>query len=182
MGLSAGYARTATTMTLKDAALARISQLSSQLAPAAPRPEARFRPALPRGLAPNHSPLNPLYFLLKAASIRPHHVALKHPERRREWTYEQWCVQSSRLSARFSAQHWRWQGDACRAACTCAASAGDRARRPCACPCAQHAYDCRRATGCTCTPSHRCARQVRFPCHSCSLLELTVGQHTHDAG
>lgn len=57
----------------------------------------RFRPTLPAGLPVSVTPLNPISFLLKAASINPHKVALSHPETHRSWTYQQWAIRVCNL-------------------------------------------------------------------------------------
>lgn len=50
----------------------------------------KFTAALPKGLAVNNTPLNPLSFLLRSAYIRPQRIAMKHPAIGGEWTYAEW--------------------------------------------------------------------------------------------
>lgn len=50
----------------------------------------RFQPALPAGLKVNHTPLNPVSFLLRSATIRPDRTAVIHPARNVSWTYSEW--------------------------------------------------------------------------------------------
>lgn len=69
---------------------ARLGQVSGHLAASEQPLATRFRPKLPPGLHPSFTPLNPVTFLLKAATIRPHHVALTHPEKGLSYTYYQW--------------------------------------------------------------------------------------------
>ena len=38
------------------------------------------------------SPLTPIHFLLRAALVRPNHVAIIHPEARYQFTYAQWAM------------------------------------------------------------------------------------------
>ncbi|WFD43723.1 cellulase [Malassezia psittaci] len=38
------------------------------------------------------SPLTPIHFLLRAALVRPNHVAVTHPEARYQFTYAQWAM------------------------------------------------------------------------------------------
>lgn len=79
-------------------AAARTQQISAQLVPASNVLATRFRPTLPAGLAVNFTPLNPVAFLLKAASIRPAHPGLEHPETGRSWTFEQWATRVGNLA------------------------------------------------------------------------------------
>jgi hypothetical protein len=55
----------------------------------------KFEPGLPAGLPVNHTPLNPVSFLLRSATIRPNRVALQHHDLGVQWTYAEWSVQSS---------------------------------------------------------------------------------------
>lgn len=48
----------------------------------------RFRPKLPFGLNVSFTPLNPLTFLLKCASIKPNHIAIECADTGRRWTFE----------------------------------------------------------------------------------------------
>lgn len=73
----------------------RLAQVTHHLAPLPTKVLATsFRPLLPAGLSPSYTPLNPIAFLLKAASIRPNHIALRHPTPARGagrlWTYAEW--------------------------------------------------------------------------------------------
>jgi len=52
----------------------------------------KFQPTLPPGLAVNHTPLNPVNFLLRSATVRPKRVAVIHPAKNAKWTYEEWSV------------------------------------------------------------------------------------------
>ncbi|GAA6004491.1 hypothetical protein JCM10207_000751 [Rhodosporidiobolus poonsookiae] len=87
-------------MSSASTAQRRLSQVQQQLAPSAsphpPSPSTRFRPALPAGLAVNHTPLNPLSFLLKTATIRPAHPAIEYRSLR--WSYEQWATRVKNLA------------------------------------------------------------------------------------
>ncbi|GAA6039030.1 hypothetical protein JCM8097_000162 [Rhodosporidiobolus ruineniae] len=83
----------------------RLSQVQQQLAHSSPpRPDnsSRFRPALPACLPVSYTPLNPLSFLLKAASIRPSHPALvyhhPHLDRAFEWSYSAWATRVKDLA------------------------------------------------------------------------------------
>ncbi|GAA6058741.1 hypothetical protein JCM10212_003429 [Sporobolomyces blumeae] len=64
----------------------------------------RFRPALPAGLPVHWTPLNPISFLLKAASIRPDHPAIVHPARGVAWTYREWALRVKDLAYAFRAR------------------------------------------------------------------------------
>ncbi|KAM0793453.1 hypothetical protein ACM66B_000896 [Microbotryomycetes sp. NB124-2] len=75
----------------------RLQQVSNHLDSNAPL-ATRFRPKLPAGLAPSNSPLNPCYFLLRAAQVRPNHLALWHFEKNLKWTYEQWATRVCHLA------------------------------------------------------------------------------------
>ena len=57
-----------------------------------------IRPLLAPSLSTSYTPLNPLAFLLKAASIRPSHVAISHPEANVQWTYSEWSVRVLNLA------------------------------------------------------------------------------------
>ncbi|TNY21965.1 AMP-dependent synthetase and ligase [Rhodotorula diobovata] len=83
----------------------RLHQVSQHLTPSSsssPLPAAfRWRPALPADLPVNHTPLNPITFLLKAALIRPNHPALVHPGRAGgevSWTYAAWAERVAQLA------------------------------------------------------------------------------------
>lgn len=52
----------------------------------------KFQAGIPRGLPVHHTPLNPVSFLLRSATIRPNRVAMVHPAKNASWTYAQWCV------------------------------------------------------------------------------------------
>ncbi|GAA6022650.1 hypothetical protein JCM11491_001152 [Sporobolomyces phaffii] len=85
----------------------RLEQVTSHLAArdSNSSPHAsRFRPSLPDGLPINYTPLNPLGFLLKAASIRPDHVAILHPARDLEFTYREWALRVKDLAYAFKAR------------------------------------------------------------------------------
>ena len=51
----------------------------------------KFQAGYPKGLAVNHTPLNPVSFLLRSATIRPDRVAMVHPAKNAQWTYAEWC-------------------------------------------------------------------------------------------
>lgn len=77
----------------------RLQQVSNHLSSSSsPKPvhAHRFRPALPKGLPVNHTPLNPVSFLLKAASIRPYHPAIVYGEK--IWTFESWAERIAKLA------------------------------------------------------------------------------------
>ncbi|KAL8277498.1 hypothetical protein RQP46_010128 [Phenoliferia psychrophenolica] len=57
-----------------------------------------FRPLPSAGLPTSFTPLNTLSFLLKAASIRPDHPAIIHPEQGVSWTYSQWANRVRQLA------------------------------------------------------------------------------------
>ncbi|GAA5909022.1 uncharacterized protein JCM6883_002582 [Sporobolomyces salmoneus] len=81
----------------------RLDQVVSHLqplqqAPPAPPHSARFRPSLPPNLPINFTPLNPISFLLKAAQIRPDHVAISHPARNLTYTYREWALRVKDLA------------------------------------------------------------------------------------
>ena len=75
----------------------RLTAINSQLA-AESVLATRFRPKLSSDLPVSFTPLNPITFLLKAASIRPNHIAISHPETGRSWTYEEWAMRVCSLS------------------------------------------------------------------------------------
>lgn len=50
----------------------------------------RFQPALPAGLKVSHTPLNPVSFLLRSATVRPDRTAIIHPAKDASWTYAEW--------------------------------------------------------------------------------------------
>jgi hypothetical protein len=78
----------------------RLGQVTGHLT-AQPRPKVlanSFRPKLPAGLPPSYTPLNPLSFLLKAASIRPDHPALLHPAKSLSYTFSEWATRVSYLA------------------------------------------------------------------------------------
>ena len=52
----------------------------------------QFLPSLPKGLKVNHTPLNPVSFLLRSATIRPNRIAVQHPAKGVSWTYSEWSV------------------------------------------------------------------------------------------
>jgi hypothetical protein len=68
----------------------RLFQVAGQLALPQKPLATRFRPKLPPHLPASCTPLNPISFLLKAATIRPDHIALVHPEKRLQWTFSEW--------------------------------------------------------------------------------------------
>lgn len=75
----------------------RLKQVANHLKPAEAVPSvkahgARFRPTLPDGLPVSYTPLNPVTFLLKAALIKPHHLAVVHPEKGLSWNYLDWSA------------------------------------------------------------------------------------------
>ncbi|GAA5961273.1 hypothetical protein JCM3765_002894 [Sporobolomyces pararoseus] len=78
----------------------RLNQVASHLepSPASPPHFQRFRPSLPPNLPINYTPLNPLSFLLKAASIRPDHTAILHPARNLKFTYREWALRVKDLA------------------------------------------------------------------------------------
>lgn len=84
----------------------RLEQVSGHLTGSHKVHGARFRPLLPAGLPAHFTPLNPVAFLLKAASIRPNHPAIVHPEKGLSWTYEQWSVLCC-FSFCWPDMHWR---------------------------------------------------------------------------
>ncbi|GAA5919156.1 hypothetical protein JCM1841_002476 [Sporobolomyces salmonicolor] len=90
----------------------RLSQIATHLTPVAPDHATRFRPALPAGLPIHWTPLSPISFLLKAAQIRPLHVALTHPRRGVEWTYQDWAIRVKNLSYALKARRLQ-PGDRC---------------------------------------------------------------------
>ncbi|SCZ90923.1 BZ3500_MvSof-1268-A1-R1_Chr1-3g02386 [Microbotryum saponariae] len=51
----------------------------------------RYKPKLPAGLLVHKTPLNPVVFLLKAAMVRPHHLAQSHPEKGFSFTFSQFA-------------------------------------------------------------------------------------------
>lgn len=50
----------------------------------------KFQAGLPAGLAINHTPLNPVSFLLRSATVRPNRTAMIHPAKNASWTYAEW--------------------------------------------------------------------------------------------
>lgn len=50
----------------------------------------KFQASLPKGLPVNKTPLNPVSFLLRSATIRGERVALQHPAKGLQWTYAEW--------------------------------------------------------------------------------------------
>ncbi|GAA6052555.1 hypothetical protein NBRC10513_003352 [Rhodotorula toruloides] len=62
----------------------------------------RFRPAIPKGLPVNHTPLNPVSFLLKAASIRPRYPAIVYGDK--VWNFESWAERVAKLAYAFKAR------------------------------------------------------------------------------
>lgn len=52
----------------------------------------KFQAGIPKGLPVHHTPLNPVSFLLRSATIRPNRVAMVHPAKNASWTYAEWCV------------------------------------------------------------------------------------------
>lgn len=50
----------------------------------------RFQPTVPNTSKVNHTPLNPVSFLLRSATIRPDRKAIIHPARDASWTYAEW--------------------------------------------------------------------------------------------
>ncbi|GAA5827035.1 hypothetical protein JCM11251_002215 [Rhodosporidiobolus azoricus] len=71
--------------------------------PPAPDHPAPFRPRVPEGLPVNHTPLNPLSFLLKAAQIRPNHPAIVYPHPGQpsgelSFTFSQWALRVKDLA------------------------------------------------------------------------------------
>ncbi|GAA5848375.1 hypothetical protein JCM3766R1_002327 [Sporobolomyces carnicolor] len=84
----------------------RLAQVQSHLEvrSQAPPHSARFVPALPKGLAVNFTPLNPVSFLLKAALIRPDHPAIVHPARNVQFTFREWALRVKDLAYAFKAR------------------------------------------------------------------------------
>lgn len=52
----------------------------------------KFQAGVPKGLPVHHTPLNPVSFLLRSATIRPDRVAMVHPAKNASWTYAEWYV------------------------------------------------------------------------------------------
>ncbi|BGP12613.1 hypothetical protein JCM10213_008749 [Rhodosporidiobolus nylandii] len=80
-------------------AASRVSLVQQHLSPPShisPPPSTRFRPLLPPDLPVSHTPLNPLSFLLKAASIRPDHPALVYREK--SWSFAEWALRVKDLA------------------------------------------------------------------------------------
>jgi len=57
-----------------------------------------FRLQVPKHFAINHTPLTPIHFLLRAASIYPDSLALDHPEKGYSFTYSQWAMRIAALA------------------------------------------------------------------------------------
>lgn len=79
---------------IQAAAANRLQQIASVLGKDTPKfvnpNRLKFVAGLPAGLPVHITPLNPVNFLLRSAYIRPHRVALKHPDLGVEWTYAEW--------------------------------------------------------------------------------------------
>ncbi|BGP28698.1 hypothetical protein JCM10296v2_000434 [Rhodotorula toruloides] len=80
------------------------NHLSASSSSSSPKPvhAHRFRLAIPKGLPVNHTPLNPVSFLLKAASIRPGHPAIVYGPR--VWNFESWAGRIAKLAYAFKAR------------------------------------------------------------------------------
>lgn len=67
------------------------SALKSSAPPAFSNPNRnKFQPTPPKGAPVHITPLNPVSFLLRAATIRPDRIAMKHPAIDAQWTYAEW--------------------------------------------------------------------------------------------
>lgn len=51
-----------------------------------------FQAGIPKGLPVHYTPLNPVSFLLRSATVRPNRVAMVHPAKNASWTYAEWSV------------------------------------------------------------------------------------------
>jgi len=67
-----------------------------------------LRLSYPSTLPATRTPLSPLSFLLRAALIKPHKLALIHPEKGFHFTYQQWAARILSLTfAIKSTKNWK---------------------------------------------------------------------------
>lgn len=81
---------------MQASAVRRLQNVASAFSSSPPEPafanpnRSRFQPCPPKNAPVHITPLNPVSFLLRAASIRPDRVAIKHPGINAQWTYAEW--------------------------------------------------------------------------------------------